>query len=314
MPAPYAPDAAPASDALVTATAPSLSSIQVPRAKIRQGGGPAASLMLVAQEPARFSGTIQVAGNELVTLAVNEDSYGLRWIGGREGAGPLAPGYYEGPPSRCAVETLLGVELEPEALVDVVLGGAPLIAGPHEVLDHGWDRKLGRELLRIANADYEQELEFIWFENAWHFGGASLWRRGSEEPEARWLWTIRHDKLQRVEGEVLPKSTQIRQPKAKGRGDLVLNVSYQKQTPNPALGGELSPDPPRELIEGDEEGEGVANAGDSFDDDWDDDEGWEDGEEGGEDTGPLPVEQVIPPQFIGNPTGLVPRGDLCAGR
>jgi hypothetical protein len=113
---PYPPGKAPEIADLMAAAAPSLRAIQVPRAKVRQGGGPAANLMLVAQAPARFSGTIQIAGNELVTLAVNEDEYGLRWVGGRDGAGSLTPGFYSGPPSRCAVETLLGVDLEPEGL------------------------------------------------------------------------------------------------------------------------------------------------------------------------------------------------------
>ena len=322
---PYAPNDAPEVEALLTAAEPPLSSVQVPRAKVRSGASPAASLMLVGQAPARFSGTIQISGNELVTLAVNEDSYGLRWIGAREGADALAPGYYEGPPSRCAVRALLGVDLEPEELVDVVLGGAPLIRGPHEVLDRSWDRKAGRERLKIANDNYEQELSFAWEGGAWHFAGASLWQRTGGEP--LWLWTISHEELHEVGGELLPKKTDIRQPKANGRGEQVLHVSYQKQVPNPSLGGELSADPPKEILEG---GDGQpANAGDSFDDDWDDEDSWEDGEAddgaaatgaGGQSGGgagvdaaePEPVD-TIPPQFIGNPTGLTPRGDLCAG-
>ena len=312
---PYAPDAAPELGALLDAAEPSLDSIQVPRAKVRQGVGPAAGLMLVAESPGRFSGTIQIAGNELVTLAVNEEVYGLRWVGGREGAKALAPGYYEGPPSRCAVATLLGVDLEPEALVDVVLGGAPLIDGPHELLDRRWDRKQGRELVRIANASHEQELAFAWVEGAWRFVGASLWVRGAGEPQ--WLWTIRHGDLREVEGVLLPKKTEIRQPKANGKGEQVLNVSYQKQIPNPSFGQTLSSDPPRD---GDsEQGVGIANAGDSFDDSWDDEDSWEDGEDGGESSGEEPKPEpepksAIPPQFVGNPTGLTPRGDLCAGR
>lgn len=315
---PYAPGDPPEVEALLTAAAPPLRSIQIPRAKVRQGAGPAATLMIVGQAPARFSGTIQVSGNELVTLAVNERSYGLRWIGGRDGAEALAPGYYEGPPSRCAVETLLGVDLEPEALVDLVLGGAPLIDGPHEILDRKWDRKLGRERLRIANDVHEQELRFAWEAGAWRFAGASLYLRTAEG--AVWLWTISHESLHEVGGELLPAKTEIRQPKPNGRGEQVLHVSYQKQIPNPPLGGELSSDPPPDTGEGSGGDELPANAGDSFDDDWGDDEGWEDGadagagDEAGDDaTAPAPAE-TIPAQFIGKSTGLTPRGDLCAGR
>ncbi len=308
--APYPPGKAPEVADLMAATAPSLRSIQVPRAKVRQGAGPAANLMLVAQAPARFSGTIQISGNELVTLAVNEDEYGLRWVGGRDGAG-LQPGYYSGPPSRCAVETLLGVDLEPEAFVDLILGGAPLIDEPHEVLERRWDRKAGRERLRIGNADYHQELAFAWMNGGWQFAGATLWAVEGGKP--RWLWTISHEELHEADGELLPSRTQIRQPKPGGKGELVLNVSFQSQIANPKLGGELSSDPPPD----DPANETPDNAGDGWDDDWEDEE-----EGGGEaptsepdpPESPAAPKAVIPPQFRGNPTGLTPRGDLCAGR
>lgn len=322
---PYPPGNAPQVSELMIATAPTLQSIQVPRAKVRQGGGPAASLMLVAQAPARFSGTIQISGNELVTLVVNEDEYGLRWVGAREGAKSLAPGYYSGPPSRCAVETLLGVSLEPEAFVEMILGGAPLIDGPHQILDRKWDRKAGRERLRIANDRYEQELAFAWIDASgstngvdghWQFAGATLWAVSSSGPPA-WLWTISHEELHEVDGAILPAKTQIRQPKPKGKGEAVINVSFQKQLPNPALGGELSADPPRDVdTDADTaDSEGGANAGDNWDDDWDDEEAEA---EGGEDEPGEPAVKAAPPaipvQFVGNPTGLTRRGDLCAGR
>jgi hypothetical protein len=315
---PYAPGNPPEVADLMAATAPSLHAIQVPRAKVRQGAGPAASLMLVAQAPARFSGTIQIAGNELVTLAVNEEAYGLRWVGGRDGADALEPGFYSGPPSRCAVQTLLGVDVEPEAFVDMVLGGAPLIDEPHEILDRSWDRKAGRERLRIGNADYQQELAFAWIDGHWQFAGATLWILEGGKP--RWLWTISHDELHEVGGELLPKQTQIRQPKPSGKGEIVLNVSFQKQIANPALGGELSSDPPPDDEEAGDEGEEAPppNAGDDWDDDWGDEEGSEGETREGETPEPDEPEPaappVIPPQFLGNPTGLTPRGDLCAGR
>ncbi|PRQ09402.1 hypothetical protein [Enhygromyxa salina] len=314
---PYPPDQPPEVTELMIATAPALQSVQVPRAKVRQGGGPAASLMLVAQAPARFTGTIQISGNELVTLVVNEDEYGLRWVGGREGAQSLAPGYYSGPPSRCAVETLLGVSLEPEAFVKMILGGAPLIDGPHQVIDRGWDRKTGRERLRIANDRYEQELAFAWIPKSggrdghWQFAGASLWAIDSSgAPE--WLWTISHEELHEVDGAILPAKTQIRQPKPRGRGEAVINVSFQKQVANPQLGGELSADPP--LEPGADSGGNGANAGDDWDDDWGDDADTEGSDAADEPTAPEPPPPTIPPQFVGNPTGLTPRGDLCAGR
>jgi hypothetical protein len=277
--------------------------------------------MLVAQAPARFAGTIQVSGNELVTLAVNEDEYGLRWLSGRGGDDALAPGYYSGPPSRCAVETLLGVDLEPEAFVEMVLGGAPLIDLPSEgeftVVDRSWDRKAARERLTIANDRYQQELAFAWLDGHWQFAGATLWALTNGKPA--WLWTISHEELHQVGGNTLPAKTQIRRPKPRGKGELVINVTFQKQIANPSLGGELSPDSPVGA-----DGDGTpANAGDNWEDDWDDDEGWEDEGDGQADHEAEPEPEPkpepkpkpeIPSQFLGNPTGLTARGDLCAGR
>lgn len=328
---PYAKGDEPAVEELLAATEPPLQSIQVPRAKVRQGGGPAANLMLLAESPTRFAGTIQVSGQELVSLAVNEEEYGLRWIGSRSVEG-LTPGYYSGPPSRCAVEALLGVDLEPEAFVSLVLGGAPVIDPPHQVIDRGWDRKQGWELLTITNGEYEQRLGFAWIDGGWHFASSTLWRiTGGER---RWLWTVRHESLRRVGGEVLPEKTEIRQPKPRGRGDLVLHVTYERQVANPSFGDELDSDPPRD--------DEPANAGDQWADDdggWEDEDDWEDAE--ADDSGaespanaspdaptseaaapasepaepePTPEPAPIPDRFRGNPTGLKLRGDLCAGR
>lgn len=312
---PYPPGAAPEVSDLIAATVPALESVQVPRAKVRRGIGPAATLMLVAQAPARFSGTIQISGNELVTLAVNENRYALRWVGGRDGDDGLAPGYYTGPPSRCAVATLLGVSLEPEAFVDLILGGAPIIDEPFQILGRQWDRKTGRERLTIANNRYEQELAFAWIDGHWQFAGASLWALSAEEnPQPTWLWTISHEELHTVGGEVLPAKTQIRRPKPGGKGELVINISFIKQIPNPGFGAELPADPPLGASEDELEEEQPANAGDQWSDDWDDD-GRDDREQAANSAEPAEIAlPEIPAQFRGNPSGLTPRGDLCAGR
>ncbi|MFV8751098.1 hypothetical protein ACNOYE_11190 [Nannocystaceae bacterium ST9] len=311
---PYSPGQEPLVEDLLAAATPKLTSIQVPRAKVRQGGGPAASLMMLAQHPDRFAGTIQISGNELVSLAVNEESYGLRWIG--RGDAGLDPGYYSGPPSRCAVEALLGVDLEPEAFVDLVLGGAPIIDEPHQVVDRHWDRKQARELLTIANDRYQQQLQFAWSKGEWQFAGATLWRL--EGDSKTWLWSVLHGEMHRVGDQMLPRKTEIRQPKAKGRGDLVIEVTYEKQVANPGFGEIAGSDPP---AEGEPE-----NADDQWDEGgdegWDDEGGWDD-ESGGDESGSAPepepetkppAKPTIPAQFLGKPQGLTARGDLCAGR
>ncbi len=308
---PYSPGQAPLVEDLLAAAAPRLQSIQVPRAKVRQGKGPAANLMMLAQHPDRFAGTIQLAGNELVSLAVNEEGYGLRWIG--RGDAGLEPGYYSGPPSRCAVEALLGVDLETEAFVDLVLGGAPILETPYEIVDRRWDRKQARELLTLANDRFQQELGFAWSGTEWQFAGSTLWRL--EGSAKTWLWSVSHADMHTVGGQTLPRKTEIRQPKPQGRGELVITVTYEKQIANPGF-GELASDPPTE-------GE-PDNAGDQWDegeDGWDEG-GWDDGEPEPEPEPEIPEpepepeipEPEIPEQFLGKPQGLKARGDLCAGR
>lgn len=307
---PYAPGDSPDPEAVLAAGAPVLTTLQVPRAKVRQGGGPQANLMLVAQAPARFSGTIQVSGNELATLAVNELEYGLRWVGGRDDGRSLAPGYYSGPPSRCAVGALLGVDLEPETFVDLVLGGAPMIDAPYEVLDRRWDRKQGRELVTVANDRFEQELAYAWSGAAWQFAGASLWQREADGSR-RWLWSVSHEELHEIDGALLPKKTEIRRPKPGKRGEVVLHITFLKQVANPSFGAASSSSEPP--VAGDSED--PPNAGDSWDDDWDDEDEATGGASGdGDEADQVDEAEAIPAAFVGNPTGLTVRGDLCAGR
>jgi hypothetical protein len=297
------------------ATAAQLQTIQVPRAKIHEARRPGGGLELVAQAPANFAGRIHVGGHEILQLAVNPQAYALRMVESR--AAGLAPGFYTGPPSRCAVETLVGVSLSPEQLTSLLLGGGPVLEGPLEVLSQRWSRSRARELLRLRSSTHEQELEFAWRDGHWWFAGASLWTRKGDD--LRWLWTIRHEELHSVGGFVLPKRTIVEQPdgeaskrKRRRKKDvLALVIDYKEQIPNPPIAG------------------GGAQ-GDTWDEnDWDDDEGWEnDGESSGGDTAeagakpgdepttnpadpdPKPAADIAP-AFRLNASGLTPRGDLC---
>ncbi len=299
-PAVGAPDAvggAPTSEQMLAAVAPRISALQVSAAKVRINRSPAANLMFLAQKPGRFSGQVQVAGHELVSLAFHEQGYALRNVA----ADGLPTGYYAGPPADCAIRQLIGVPFSASELIALVLGGAPQIAGPLEVIDQHWDPRRGHEVMRLRSASAEQELRFAWVAGAWWVAGSTLWSRGAGGELTR-MWSLLHEDLRKVGETVLPASTRISRPN--GRRDERVSISYRSQVPDPDLG------------------EPSASPG-SEDDGWEDedtaaaDEAGEGGEASeGEGEGaasapaPAPTQQV-PAQFLLTSDGLSARGDLC---
>ena len=287
---PYPPNAPPAAQALIDAAAPRLSALQVSSAKIRLGRSIAGNLMFIAQGPGRFAGQIQVSGKELVSLALHEQGYALRYVAG----GGLPSGFYSGPPSECAIAELLGVELAARELVALVLGGAPLLDAPREVIAQGWDRRRGEEVVRLRSDGYEEELRFRWLGEGWWPAGATLWRRAADGSLA-WIWTIAHESPRTVGAAVLPGKSVITRPD--GRRQQKVTITFREQNPDPALG---------------------AVGGD---DGWDDGGGWEDEDTGGDDPGEgseaaseVASAPAIPAVFVLNGDGLPARGDLCRGR
>lgn len=299
---PYAAEQAPAAPALLELTRPHLQALQVPRAKIRQGRSLSGTLMLAAQaSPPRFAGSITAAGNELVSIAVNEERYALRWLRD-EG---LRSGFYAGPPSACAIERVLGVALSTEDLVALLLGGGPMIANAR-IVDQRWEGERlrrnqsghpGHEVLTLENDRETQELRFAWADGSWWFAGTSLWRRTGAK--RTWLWTIEHTQLRRVDTHMLPGTTSIRRPGR--RGDLTVEISYLEQRPNPSgLGGR----------EGTGAGTGE-DGGDTWDDEWDDEESEDDAEDAAPPAPETPSPTPIPAVFQLDSAGLSKRGDLC---
>lgn len=285
---PYAQGQAPAPAELLTRAQPHLAALQVPAAKIKVGRAPSGNLMFLAQKPGRFSGQIQVAGHEFVSLAFHEGGYTLRNVA----ADNLPGGFYAGPPADCAIQKLLGVPFSAPELVALVLGGAPVLSPPYEVVDQRWDARNGHELLRLRTPDYEQELRFAFVGGAWWPAGGTLWRR--RDGQLLRLWTIFHEGLRPVAGTVLPLRTRLAGASAR-KQELVI-LTYNQQVLDPDLG-----DSPVAAATGGE----------------DDGGGWEDEDTGSGDddaTGPAqvtpPVAQV-PPQFVLDGAGLSPRGDLC---
>jgi hypothetical protein len=350
VPAPYARGQEPSSAELLEHTGAQLPALQVSKAKVVANRTQRGNLAFLAQAPGRFRGTVDVAGNELVTLAFHEDGYALRYkLDG------FPQGFYSGPPSACAVEALLGVRFDTEGLVDLVLGGAPVIEGPHEVLEQKWDRKGGYERLVIANAKLVQELRFGWVGNDWRVMGGQLWERTTTGERGRRLWTVEHMELEPLGTAWLPAKTKVSAP-GKRRDDTVV-ISYKERDPDPAFAkaqgggddGDTGDDDGGDPWEDDDgsdggwEDEGATPA--TGEGDGEDDGGWEDGapSDGGaapvgegapegpaakpeavttppeaetpEPTRPQPKVRPEPPkipaQFQLDPSGLTVRGDLC---
>jgi hypothetical protein len=281
VPAPYARGQEPAPAELLERTGAQLPALQVSKAKVVANRTQRGNLAFLAEAPARFRGTVDVAGNELVTLAFHEQGYALRYK-----LDAFPQGFYSGPPSACAVEALLGVSFDTKGLVDLVLGGAPVIEGPHEVLEQKWDRRGGYERLVIANAGLVQELRFGWVAGQWRVVGGQLWEREGNE-RGRRLWTVEHIELEPEGGVYLPTKTKVSTP-GKRRDDTVV-ISYKERDPDPAFAkradegtddGGTDPweegDDPWEEEEGSWEGEGGQPKGEPQD--GEDDGGWEDGE------------------------------------
>ena len=99
QPPPYAAGAGPTPELLLGLAAPQVKAMTVPDAKVIANRVLRGNLAFLAQAPARFRGSVQVSGNELVTLAFHEEGYALRY---KLDAYPT--GFYHGPPSPCAVE------------------------------------------------------------------------------------------------------------------------------------------------------------------------------------------------------------------
>jgi len=294
--APYAEGQAPSSEVLLAAAAPRISALRVSSAKVRIGRSPAANLMFLAQKPARFSGQVQIAGRELVSLAFHEQGYALRNVA----ADGLPEGFYAGPPADCAIRQLIGVPFSAPELIDLVLGGSPRIAGPVEVVEQRWDRRTGHEVLRLRTPGAEQELRFAWVSGAWWVAGSTLWTRNAAGGLTR-LWSLLHEDLRPVATTVLPESTRISRPD--GRKEQKVSISYRSQIPNPDLGDAGA------SAEADDEGwedEDTAAA------DGEDGNGGEDGDSAAATPAPAPAAPAkIPPQFMLDGAGLSPRGDLC---
>lgn len=309
--APYQ-DAPPDPTMLLRGDQPPLEAIQVPRAKVRQRAG-SATLMFSAQRPDRFVGTVQIAGNELVSVALRPDRYELRQPAGR----PSLRGFYDGPPSPCAIAALIGLPMEPKVLVSMLLGDAPVIVSPAPSMDghaQRWERAYpGHEVLVLEEGDLRQELRFRWIAKAWHFAGTSVHRRGND----RWdpVFSIAHRDFESFGDRHLATRMDITSNDHAGEPQTV-KIHLLDVTVNPTslLRGSpsnASTDP----------GAATAAPVDRWDDDWGAEDDAADGEpeedaavddEGAPRSPDTSEERAsVPAIFFLSPAGLRARGDLC---
>lgn len=316
--APY--DTPPAQAGLMDLAKPKLAAVQVPRAKVRQDSGPAATLEFAAQSPERFAGKIQVAGQELLSLAVNENEYGLRYVANQG----IPTGFYAGPPSGCAVQTLLGVELEPRQLVSAMLGGAPLIEPPLAPVSQAWDSAApGYEVVTVQNAVHEQELRFQYIDGRWAFAGTSVYRGSGANRD--WEFTLTHEQF---DAKGIPTKTVLKREGPKGAVEVTIKVLERIDNPPVILRYGKSGDGGEGGEEGDPFEEGGWEDPEAESEDVWDEEGWEEvpGEDDSE-AAPAPTNEpsfvmtiqqtpsestdAIPPVFKLTASGLPERGDLC---
>jgi hypothetical protein len=325
--APYEVGRGPEAAALIAGARPQLDAIAVPEAKVVANRVLRGNLSFLAQAPGRFRGSVQVSGNELVTLAFTEDGYALRY---KLDAFPT--GFYHGPPSACAVEALLGVALDTEDLVALVLGGAPIIAEPYEIAEQKWDDEAAREAVTIRNGAHVQRLDFAWTGAQWQFTGSKLWRRAADGSKGAWIWSFAHEELQEHGGARLPARTRVEAPGK--RKDNLIVIQYRDRDLDPGFAKTTTSD------DGAPTDDGAPEGGD----DWggEDEGGWEtDADDGWETKEPAPApappaaappapaagviaapaaapspasppaRSAAPAVFTIKDTGLRDRGDLC---
>lgn len=195
------------------------------------GGRVKIDLGLLVKRPDRLrvAGENALAG-PLMTLATDGTSYQLIDLrNGRFSAGQVNP---------CSMSRLLRVTMPPTAAVDVLLGGAPLLAG-ELAPEVGWDgRDGGLEVLTLRDGTGRSEiLKLQAAGKAWDLRQAE-----GLDPSGRVVWRVRHEghvEVPLVEGQPatvrLPKTTHIEDLTHKSD----VRLRWRERELNPVLEPEL---------------------------------------------------------------------------
>jgi outer membrane lipoprotein-sorting protein len=112
-----------------------------------------------------------------------------------------------GPALPCNVARLIRIELPPDDVVAVLMGGAPLEGDP---LESSWDREHGgRERLRLRTPDGGQEtLELDGRNRVW-----DVLKGERRLPGGEVLWRLEHESFRDHGGARLPERTQVEEPR-----------------------------------------------------------------------------------------------------
>lgn len=289
---PYALGAQPDTATLVASTQAQLDAVAIPNASITLNSVIRGDLALVAQQPGRFRGSVTRVGKEFVTLAFTEDGYALRYL-----HDAMPTGYYSGPADPCAVEAMLGVPFSYEGLVALVLGGAPVIEQPFQVVKQKWSRREKLETLTLRNSRFVQDLRFAWVGGAWRFAQAELWEVKANGDKGAWRWSLAQSRHKTVGTAVLPGRTRIVAPGARKAKTRIV-IDYDDRVVNPPWSKEAA-------METDAADTGGPDWGDD-----DDDEGWENEEE--QQQVPSANTTTAPPPELTEPPPPSAKGELAS--
>ncbi len=299
--APYT--AAPSAEELLRAAQPPVSALVVANGGIVANRVARADFSFLAQAPVRLRGTVTKAGQELVSFAMHEDGYTIR----NKLEGDLAPGFYAGQDSACALSVLLGVPLAPSAWVAATLGGAPILDVPFSVRGQRWNPKTAREELTLVRGDTSETIGFASRGQApaplaWEVREVSLAQRNN------WRWSVSFANVRIIDGVRLPTKVEMRAPGKRRNQLLVLTLDG------------INIDPPW-AHEGPSGSPSTSETSPHTDDSWQDDGEWE-----GDDAAEYPEAAAIKPPvtpiqqqrtdraralFVLASDGLTMRGDLC---
>jgi hypothetical protein len=129
-----------------------------------------------------------------------------------------------GSANACNVARLIQIEIEPESVVEVLLGGAPL---PMDVQSSGvsWDpSKGGREVLELRSGDGAREvLRLDSKDRQWDVVEGERY-----DARGRLLWRLRHESFEAVGGVRLPRLTTFEQPPRKATA----RIKFRELEPN----------------------------------------------------------------------------------
>jgi outer membrane lipoprotein-sorting protein len=136
--------------------------------------------------------------------------------------------FLTGPANACNVARLIQLALEPDAVVEVLMGGAPLDGEPAGV---SWDPLHGgREVLELRTPDGGRELiKLDARERRWDVVSAERTDAGG-----RVLWRVTHEDFHDVGGVRLPERTVVEEPPIKSDA----RIKFREQELN-------APPPPR---------------------------------------------------------------------